>query len=132
MKTNHHKTATSIVAIATLALPALAEQSTSAAEEPGLSPAASPEHPIVAFLRDGTVNLDVRFRYEHADIDALGDSNAFTVRTRLGYTTTRFEGVQAMVELEDNRAANYDQYNAAGLNGRADIERFWLQLELKF
>lgn len=81
----------------------------------------SAEHPIVSFLKDGTVNFDVRFRYEMAEIDGFGESNAFTLRTRLGYTTKRFEGFQAMVELEDNRAADYNQYNAAGLNGQGGL-----------
>ncbi|MBX2852589.1 MAG: alginate export family protein [Phycisphaeraceae bacterium] len=80
-----------------------------------------PEHPLVTFLKEGKVNLDMRFRFEHADIDGAGDSNAFTMRTRLGYTTKLFEGFQGMIELEDNRAADYDEYNAAGLNGQPGL-----------
>lgn len=80
-----------------------------------------PEHPIVTLLKEGKVDLNIRFRYEFAEVGALGDSNAFTMRTRLGYTTKRFEGFQAMVELEDNRAADYNEYNAAGLNGQPGL-----------
>ncbi len=110
-----HRLLAGLLATGLLAAPA------ALAQEQAPEAAPPPEHPIVQFLKDGTVNLDVRFRYEHADIDLLGDSNAFTLRTRLGYTTKRFEGFQAMVELEDNRAADYDEYNAAGLNGQPGL-----------
>ena len=73
---------------------------------------------LVSFLEEGKLNLNARFRYEYADIDGFDESNAFTLRTRLGYTTKRFEGFQAMIEFEDMRSADEDQYNAAGLNGQ--------------
>ena len=98
----------------------LATQGIAQAEE-NTAPAQEPEHPIVTFLKEGKVNLDVRLRYEHADVDGLGDSNAFTMRTRLGYTTKQYEGFQGMIELEDNRAADYNEYNAAGLNGQPGL-----------
>ena len=100
------------------------------------------EHPIVSFLKDGEVNLDIRFRYEFAQIDGLNDSNAFTMRTRLGYTTARLEGFQAMIELEDNRSADDTQYNAAGLNGQpglsviadpedTELNRLWIDYDFR-
>ena len=79
------------------------------------------EIPLVDFLKEGTFHLNMRFRYEHADIDGFRDSNAFTMRTRIGYTTARYEGFQAMIELEDVRSADDDQYNAAGLNGQPGL-----------
>lgn len=98
------------------------------------------EHPIVQFLKDGKVNLDVRLRYEHAEIDGFGESNAFTARTRLGYTTEELSGFQAMIELEDNRSADSDEYfdgiapNPFGLSAIADPEdtelnRLWVSYD---
>ena len=40
----------------------------------------------------GTVKLDLRARYEHADADGFEPSNAATLRTRLGYGTQPWEG----------------------------------------
>ena len=72
-------------------------------------------------LKNGEVKLDVRGRYEFADFENLEEqSNATTVRTRLGYLTGDWNGLQGYVEMEDVRAGNYDIYNAAGLNGVFD------------
>ncbi len=75
------------------------------------------------FLADGKINLNANLRYEYADIDAFGggtnppDSNAITLRTRLGFTTGDWAGFQAMLELEDVTSINNeDNYNPAGLN----------------
>lgn len=98
------------------------------------------EHPIVAFLKEGKINLNVRARYEFAEVGTLGDANAFTLRTRLGYTTKRFEGFQAMIEMEDNRAADDNEYfngiapNTTGLSPIADPEdtelnRLWIDYD---
>lgn len=59
--------------------------------------------------------IDIRARYEFADIDRKGDSNAFTVRERLGLQTTAWNGFSALVEGEFTQAA-IDEYNggAAG------------------
>ena len=110
-------------------------------ENEAVEPAGSPEHPLVSFLKDGKVNLDVRFRYEHGDVAGLGSSNAFTMRTRLGYTTAVYQGFQAMVELEDNRAADDDEYfdgippNTFGLSPIVDPEdtelnQLWVAYDL--
>ena len=70
------------------------------------------------FLTDGTFDLNVRLRYEFAEVGALQDSHAVTVRTRLGYTTAKAYGLQAAVQLENNSPLDYNSYNAAGLNGQ--------------
>ena len=100
----------------------------------------TPEHPLVTFLKEGKVNLNVRARYEFAEVGTLGDANAFTLRTRLGYTTQRFEGFQAMIEMEDSRAADDNEYfdgiapNTTGLSPIADPEdtelnRLWIDYD---
>ena len=124
--------------LTTCLLPATAALAQDA--EPEAAP--PPEHPLVTFLREGKVNLDVRFRYEYGAIDGLDDSNAFTARTRLGYTTKVFSGFQGMIEFEDNRAADDEEYfggdgpNTFGQTVIADPEdtqlnRLWVSYDFK-
>lgn len=58
----------------------------------------------------GTVKLDLRARYEHADADGFAASNAETLRTRLGYGTQPWEGLSAYVEMENISAADHDSF----------------------
>jgi len=98
---------------------AFAEGEAAAAPAPTPAPVAEPAvSPFVSFFKEGKLNFDMRLRYEYAEVGSAKQSNAFTMRNRLGYTTKKFEGFQAMIELEDNRAADYTAYNAAGLNGQ--------------
>jgi hypothetical protein len=67
----------------------------------------------------GKLNVNVRLRYEYVDQDPTypDDSNALTLRTRLGYTTAPLYGLQGMLEFENNVAIpNDNNYNAAGSN----------------
>lgn len=49
----------------------------------------------------GKINLDARLRYEDVDDNsALKDSDALTLRVRLGYLTPDFNGFKAYAELE--------------------------------
>jgi len=68
-------------------------------------------------LTGGSVNVDARLRYEHAEADGQDDSDALTLRTRMGYTTAPYEGVSATIEFEDvSSLTGEDDYNQAGLN----------------
>ena len=91
-------------------------------------------------IRDGKLLLNLRPRYEYAEIDGLDKSNALTLRTALGYQTAEMFGLQALVEMEDVSAlGKSDNYNQAGLNpggaGRAviadpegtEINQAWIQ-----
>lgn len=111
-----------------------------AADAPA-APEAPPKGAWLEALTGGTFDLNLRLRYEFAEVGTLGDANAFTLRTRLGYTTDRFAGFQAGISLEDNRAADYDQYNAAGLNGQpglsvvadpqdSELDQLWIDYDL--
>src|SRR3990172_11523105 len=43
-------------------------------------------------ITDGKASIDLRYRYEYVDDDAVTkDAGASTLRTRLGYTTAAFE-----------------------------------------
>ena len=76
-------------------------------------------------LAQGKVSLNARLRSESVTQTGLRDASAFTLRTRLGFTTAPLSGWQAMLEAENLTAANPDGYNQAGLNpggaGRAVI-----------
>lgn len=55
-------------------------------------------------LISGKANADFNLRYEDVSQDnALKDASAFTLRTRLSYTTGKMSGWSAMVEMEDTR-----------------------------
>ncbi len=87
----------------------------------------------------GKLSVQSRLRWEYADQDNLRDANAFTLRTRLGFTTAPFDGWQAMVEGENTSILGpSENYNAAGTNpggaGRTviadppgtDVNQAWL------
>lgn len=81
------------------------------------------EGKLPAFLTEGKVNVNSLLRYEYADIDSFGggadpeESNALTIRTRLGYTTGSLAGFKGMLEFENVTSLNgEDNYNPAGLN----------------
>ena len=79
-------------------------------------------------ISGGSLLLNVRTRYEHADQDGLEESNAFTLRTRMGWETAPLYGIKGMVEFEDvTILGSEDNYNQAGQSGAgrtviADIE----------
>lgn len=68
---------------------------------------------LQAAIGAGTVNLDLRLRYEAVDQDnALDDADALTLRTRLGYTTAPWQALVAFAEME-NTSALIDDYAPA-------------------
>jgi hypothetical protein len=68
-------------------------------------------------LTKGKFNLNIRPRWEHAHQDGLTESDAFTIRTRFGYTTAPLEGFQAMIEGENIAVIGpRGNFNAAGSN----------------
>lgn len=62
------------------------------------------EDSIAQALKDGKVSGNLNLRYEGVEQDnALQDASAFTLRTRLGFTTGKVSGFSATIEMEDNR-----------------------------
>lgn len=55
----------------------------------------------------------IRARYEFADIDGKDQSNAFTVRERLGLQTMEWNGFSALVEGEFSQAIGDDYHGGA-------------------
>jgi hypothetical protein len=84
----------------------------------GISTAAEPLDMLRYALSGGTPNLDLRLRYEDVEQDnALENADALTLRTRLGYTTAKWNGLDLMVELEDVHALGGEDYNSCAGTG---------------
>ncbi len=115
----------------------------------GVGIAAEPVTQLHGALAGGQPSLNLRLRYEAAEQDnALAAADAVTLRTRLGYTTARWNSLDLMVELEDVHALGSEDYNSCpgtgspvfgdGCNGRAafavvadpegtELNQFWLR-----
>jgi hypothetical protein len=72
---------------------------------------------LASALTDGKLSANFNLRYENVEQDnAAKDADAFTLRTRLNYTTGTFNGFSAAVEVE-NSTALVDDYKDAIGNG---------------
>ena len=91
-----------------LSAPAAAADRTAGYEVPGLG---------------GRVHLDALARFEIADIDGSRQSEAWTLRTRLGYGTAQWRGLSAYAELESVLTPDDNSYfdGVAEPNGRSII-----------
>jgi hypothetical protein len=101
------------------ATPQAAEAKAAAAAEPTLSSTTGNflNGRIPEALAKGKFNLNVRPRWEHADQSGLRESDAFTIRTRFGFTTAPLEGFQAMLEGENVAVMGPSHnFNAVGTN----------------
>lgn len=79
----------------------------------GIVYAESPFEGLDAALSGGKVSFSSRLRYEDVSQDnPLKDASVFTVRTRLGYTTAKWNDVNLMVELENTHALGSERYNS--------------------
>ncbi|HRQ87394.1 MAG TPA: alginate export family protein [Bacteroidia bacterium] len=63
--------------------------------------------------------LDTRIRYEYGKEEGLDESNAGTMRNRVGLLTREIAGFQAFVEYEGTLAVDRDSYRAASVHGPA-------------
>lgn len=120
-----------------LCLFALALASAAVTPLPAADSPAPPDSIGEAFSK-GKISLNVRARYEGVDQVGLRDAEAYTLRTRLGFTTAPLHGFKAMVEAENIASPAPDRYSQAGLNpggaGRAvvadpestEINQAWL------
>lgn len=72
---------------------------------------AAPATDLVSAIGGGTPTFELRARYETADIDnATPDGDAFTLRTRLGWTTAKWHDLQGIIEF-DNVSTLSGDYN---------------------
>ncbi len=79
-----------------------------------------PASDFVDALASGTVKIDLRARAEIADQRGLDTAQSYTLRSRLGYLTQKYEGWQFFGEFEDVRSADDDRYNST-LNGATGV-----------
>jgi len=88
-------------------------------------------------LTDGKFSLNARLRYEHADQAGLKAGDAFTIRSRFGFTTAPWNNFQAMIEGENTKIIGPNvNYAAPGNNAPGhtvvadpeltEVNRAWL------
>lgn len=83
--------------------------------------AADPMETLPAAISGGKPNLDLRVRYENVGQDnTLKDADAYTARLRLGYTTAKWNALDAMAEYEGVVYLGDEQYNSTR-NGKTDF-----------
>ena len=71
-------------------------------------------------IKNGSLNLDLRYRYEFVEQDNLNtQANASTLRTALGFKTASFYNFQSFVELEHVQVIGNELYNDT-INGKAE------------
>jgi len=68
----------------------------------------------------GKFAVDVRTRFETAEMTGKEDAENLSIRIRPSYTTPMFSGFQAMIEGEFTGVSDKDVYNAAGVHGDSD------------
>ncbi|MGI9258321.1 MAG: alginate export family protein [Gammaproteobacteria bacterium] len=92
----------------------------------GILAGASSSHgqePVDSFvdaLREGSVDLVFRYRYEFVDQSGFdSDANSSLLRTRVTYQSASFQDYSFLVEMDDLRALGPDDYNSTR-NGRTD------------
>jgi hypothetical protein len=83
-------------------------------------PSRSVDDILKTMVTDGKIHLNIRGRAEIADQDTKETSQAYTVRTRLGFTTGEYNGLSFHIDMEDIRSADNSLYNAAGTSGQPD------------
>ena len=85
----------------------------------------NPPASLADAIAQGKASVNLRARYEGVDQTGLKDAEALTLRTRLGFTTAAYQGLKAMVELENIASPDGDRYSQAGINpggaGRAVV-----------
>ncbi|HSW11861.1 MAG TPA: alginate export family protein [Solimonas sp.] len=76
----------------------------------------------------GTPNLDMRLRYENVDQELPATltekASALTIRSRLGYTTGKWNGIDAQLEFENVTAIGDDDFQSTENGSKPDIAKY--------
>ena len=68
---------------------------------------------ISRMVTEGTVNLDLRYRYEHVDQDNIGKhANASTLRSRLSLASADYQGFSVLSEFDNVSYIGDDDFNS--------------------
>jgi hypothetical protein len=90
----------------------------------------SDQKTIAAAIKGGSATLDLRLRFEEVDVDNLSqdEARALTLRTRLNYSTARYQGLGATLEMDNITEIDGDNYatspalkNSGNFPGKAII-----------
>ena len=90
----------------------------------------SDQQTIAAAIKGGSATLDLRLRFEEVDVDNLSqdEARALTLRTRLNYSTARYQGLGATLEMDNITEIDGDNYatspalkNSGNFPGKAII-----------
>ncbi len=86
-----------------------------------LVPIVQSEESLGDAISNGATQLDLRMRYEQVDQNAPInlDADALTLRTRLNYLTSSYQGFKSFVEFDDVSTLGIDDYNST-TNGQGD------------
>ena len=77
--------------------------------------AAEEKSQLDALISDGTITLDLRYRFEFVDQDGFDENaNASTLRTRLGFQSGMFRGFDFNLEFNDVRHLLSNNFDAGG------------------
>jgi hypothetical protein len=67
---------------------------------------------LTSALKGGDATLDLRYRFEYVDSDdGSREAKASTLKTRLTYKSLAYQGVSAVVEMDNNSVVFDDNYN---------------------
>jgi hypothetical protein len=78
----------------------------------GVATAAGLGDELATAFKDGTFDVDLRYRYEYVDDDlATKDANASTLRTRLVYKSADFRDFSVTLNMDDLRPIVGDNFN---------------------
>lgn len=66
---------------------------------------------LVSAIQAGTPTFELRTRYETAQVAGLADAEAFTLRTRLGWKTAKWNNLVGEIEFDDVRQIGGGDYN---------------------
>jgi hypothetical protein len=77
------------------------------------TPPSEPSGPttITEAIQQGTPILEFRPRYESVDQTGVAEAEAFTLRTRVGWQTARWNNLVGLIEFEDVRQLGGSDYN---------------------
>lgn len=79
------------------------------AEDKTLAGADSP----LEMLTEGTFAADLRYRFEHVDMESFDkNADASTLRTRVNFTTASWQGLTLMGEVDNVTAIGDERYNS--------------------
>jgi hypothetical protein len=97
-----------------LALMLLAPLSALAADPP-------PAHPLSRAVREGSVSLDLRYRFESVEQEDFDErARASLLRSRVQLESARVGGVSAFLEVDNVSAIGVDDYNSTE-NGKVEF-----------